>query len=123
MSLAFKRHSQGRRSQSLIRSRLKSTIVLGVTSVNNPTTYTTLGTNQESDSALKLRRQISVSIGSQGYLQGLLGALESINGVSSAFVYENNTGITNADGVPGHSIWVIVAGSDAIIGYRECHLY
>lgn len=89
------------------------TIVLGVTSVNNPTTYSVLGINEESDAALKIRRQKSVSLSSQGYLAGLLAALLSISGVSSAFVYENDTGTTNGDGVPGHSIWVIVAGSGA----------
>lgn len=89
------------------------TIVLGVVSVNNPSTYTTLGTNEESDAQLRLRRQISVSLGSQGYYQGLLGALESINGVTSAFIYENFSATTDADGVPGHSIWVIVAGTGA----------
>lgn len=89
------------------------TVVLGVTSVNNPTTYTTLGINEESDAALRIRRQKSVSLASQGYLQGLLAALENISGVTSAFVYENNTGTTNSDGVPGHSIWVIVAQSGA----------
>ncbi len=87
------------------------TIVLGVASVNNPTTYTTLGINEESDAALRLRRQKSVSLSSQGYLAGLLAALENINGVTSAFVYENNTDATDSDGVPSHSIWVIVAGT------------
>ena len=70
------------------------TIVLGVTSINNPTTYITLGINEESDAALRLRRQISVSLSSQGYLQGLLAALENINGVTSAFVYENKSAST-----------------------------
>lgn len=87
------------------------TIVLGVVSVNNPTLYTTLGQNEESDAALKVRRQKSVSLASQGYLAGLLAALENINGVTSAFVYENNTSSTDGDGVPGHSIWVIVSGT------------
>jgi len=89
------------------------TIVLGVTSINNPTTYTTLGVNEETDAQLKIRRQKSVSLATQGYLAGLLAALENISGVSSAFVYENDTSITNVDGVPGHSIWVIVAGTGA----------
>jgi len=87
------------------------TIVLGVATVNNPTLYTTLGMNEESDAELKVRRQKSVSLASQGYLAGLLAALENINGVTSAFVYENNTSLTDSDGVPGHSIWVIVSGT------------
>lgn len=87
------------------------TIVLGVTSVNNPTTYSTLGINEESDYDFKIRRQKSVSLSSQGYLEGLLAALENITGVVSAFVYENVTGSTDGDGIPSHSIWVIVSGT------------
>lgn len=86
-------------------------VVLGVVSVNNPTTYTTLGLNEETDAELKVRRQKSVSLSSQGYLQGLLAALDNISGVVSAFVYENVTGTTDGDGIPGHSIWVIVSGA------------
>jgi len=88
-------------------------IVLGVVSVNNPTSYTTLGTNEESDAALRVRRLQSVSLASQGYLAGLLAALLNVTGVTSAFVYENTTSVTDSDGVPGHSIWVIVAGTGA----------
>ena len=95
------------------------TIILGVTSINNPTTYSVLGVNEESDAALKIRRAQSVSLASQGYLSGLLAALENITGVTSAFVYENNTGTPDGispdaaypNGTPSHSIWVIVAGS------------
>lgn len=89
------------------------TIVLGVTSINNPTTYTTLGLNEESDAVLKVRRQKSVSLASQGYLAGLLAALENITGMASAFVYENNSDVTDGDGIPSHTIWVIVSGTAA----------
>lgn len=89
------------------------TIVLGVTTINNPTTYTTLGIDEETDADLKLRRQKSVQLASQGFRSGLLAALENINGVASAFVYENVTGSTDGDGVPSHSIWVIVSGTAA----------
>lgn len=89
------------------------TVVLGVDSVNNPTTYTTLGENEESDVALRVRRLKSVSLASQGYRRGLLAALENISGMTSAYVYENVTDFVDSDGVPGHSIWVIVAGTAA----------
>lgn len=87
------------------------TIVLGITSINNPTTYTTLGINEESDAALRLRRQKSVALSSQSFYSSMIAALENINGITSAFVYENDTDSTDGDGVPGHSIWVIVAGT------------
>lgn len=87
------------------------TIILGVSSINNPTTYTSLGENEESDAALKVRRQRSVSLASQGYLSALLAELENINGLTFGYVHENNTGATDSEGVPEHSIWVIVAGT------------
>lgn len=86
-------------------------IILGVTSVNNPTTYTTLGINEESDQELKLRRLRSVALASQGFLEGLVAALENITGIASVQVYENVTGSTDGDGIPSHSIWVIVSGT------------
>ena len=89
------------------------TIVLGVSSINNPSTYTTLGINEETDQALKLRQQQSVSLASQGYFSSLLAALENVSGIISAFVHENTTDATDADGVPEHSIWVIVRGTYA----------
>lgn len=88
------------------------TIVLGVVSVNNPASFTSLGLDEETDAQLRIRRRKSVALSSQGYLDGLLAALLNINGVVSAFVYENVTGTTDGDGVPGHSIWVIVEGGD-----------
>lgn len=89
------------------------TIVLGVTSVNNPTTFLTLGINEETDAQLRVRRQKSVSLASQGYLAGLLAALQNISGVTQAEIFENITDTVNSDGVPGHSIWVVVDGSGA----------
>ena len=89
-------------------------IVLGIQSVNNPTSQSIVGINEEPDASLRIRRQSSVSVSSQGYLQGLLGALENINGVASALVYENVSGSTDGNGVPGHSIWVIIDGTPTI---------
>ena len=89
------------------------TIVLGVSTINNPTAQSLIGVNQETDFEFKTRRQKSVSIASQGYLEALTASLSDISGVSYAKVYENNTGSTDVDGVPGHSIWAIVAGTYA----------
>ena len=87
------------------------TIVLGVVSVNNPTTYSTLGINEESDAQLKIRRAKSVSLRAEGFYQALIAALENIPGVTTAIVIENDTSATDTDGIPGHSIWVIVGGT------------
>lgn len=101
-------------------------IILGVTSINNPTTYINLGVNEESDAKLKIRRLQSVAIPSQGYFQSLIAALENINGITSAFVIENDTSGTDLNNIPGHSIWVIVAGSPTIplaVAYNSLTTY
>lgn len=86
------------------------TIVLGVTAINNPSSYSSLGIDEESDVELKIRRRKSVSLASQGYLASLEAALNDINGLSTAIIYENDTASTDSDGIPSHSIWVIVGG-------------
>lgn len=88
------------------------TPLLGVTGVNNAAGPTTLGLTEETDFALRIRRAKSVSLPSQGYLDGLVGALLDTPGVTAAEVYENDTNTTDSDGIPGHSIWVVVAGGD-----------
>lgn len=93
------------------------TIILGVLSVNNPSGASEQGTNEETDAELRERRKRSVSISNQGYVDGLLAALENIPDVTKASVYQNRGSSTDADGIPGHSIWVVVqGGSDSEIG-------
>ena len=86
------------------------TIVLGVVSVNNPTTANAIGSEEESDEELKLRRRQSVAISSFGYLNGLQAALLQLDGVTDAKVYENYTSSTDANGTPAHCIWVVMDG-------------
>lgn len=86
------------------------TVTLGVLSVNNPTTATSTGINEETDYNLRIRRQNSVALPSKGFLGGLYGALIDTDDVTSVVVRENVGASPDADGIPGHSIWVIVAG-------------
>lgn len=93
------------------------TIILGVLSVNNPGVATTQGTNEETDAELRERRKRSVSISNQGYVDGLAAALENLSDVTKVSVYQNRGNTTDADGIPGHSIWVVIqGGTDAEIG-------
>lgn len=102
---------------------IQSTIVVGVSSVNNAASQTFIGAPQESDAAFKIRRQQSTSISSQGFLDGLIAALENIKGVTFATVIENITSTTfdgtgNYPNIPAnaglgaHSIWAIVAAQN-----------
>lgn len=86
------------------------TVQLGVVSVNNPAVPYQIGENQETDSLLRVRRQKSVALPSQGSLQGLYGGLNTITGLVQAVIYENPNDTIDINTVPAHSIWVIVDG-------------
>ena len=95
---------------------IATTVVLGVTSVNNPSAPTSVGANQESDAVMRVRRAASVALPSAGNLQGLIGGLNTVSGLIQAVIYENITGSTDANGVAAHGIWVITqGGADADI--------
>ncbi len=99
------------------------TTTFGVTSVNNSASVASLGVAEETDAELRIRRANSVSLPSQGFIEGLLGALLDVDGVTQAIVYENVGASPDANGIPGHSIWCIVeGGTDADIAdviYRK----
>jgi uncharacterized phage protein gp47/JayE len=86
------------------------TIVLGVTVINNPSAALQTGQAEETDAQLRLRRQQSVALASNGYLNGLLGEVLSLAGVTDARLYENYTNIVDSDGIPPHATWLIVEG-------------
>ena len=86
------------------------TVILGVTSVNNPSDPSSVGENEETDAQLRLRRQQSTALENTGYLNGLLGTILNLTGVSSAKLYENVTDTADGNGIGEHSIWLIVAG-------------
>lgn len=86
------------------------TIVLGVTSINNPSAALQTGSNEETDAELRIRRQKSVAIASTGYLNGLLASVLNLDGVTDAVLYENVTNSVDADGIPAHGIWLVAEG-------------
>lgn len=86
------------------------TIILGVVSVNNSSGALEVGADEETDAELRLRRQKSVAISSQGYLNGIEAAFLDLDGVTDAKVYENVTNAVDADGIPAHGMWAIVEG-------------
>lgn len=90
----------------------QSTIVLGVTSVNNPNAALEIGVNEETDALLRLRRKRSPALASQGFIEGLTGILFNLDNVSDVLVLENETNITDADLIPPHSGWIIIEGGD-----------
>jgi uncharacterized phage protein gp47/JayE len=86
------------------------TEVLEVTNIDNPSGALEVGVNGELDSELKIRAKKSTANRSTGFIDGLTGLLLTTTGVTDVKVYENNTDVTDANGIPSHSIWVICEG-------------
>lgn len=90
--------------------------IAGVTAINNPAVVTTQGVDEESDAALRIRRERSVAGSSQGYTDSIEAAVLEVAGVTACICEENTTSVTDSRGIPAHSIWVIVkGGADADI--------
>nr|DAW31894.1 MAG TPA: Baseplate J like protein [Caudoviricetes sp.] len=64
----------------------------------------------ETDEELRARQTISVSIPSRNLLNGTIAGISSVDGVTRYKVYDNDTNVTDANGVPGHSIAAVVEG-------------
>ena len=86
------------------------TIVAGVSVINNSSSALSVGQNEETDAQLRIRRSKSVALATTGYLNGLLGQILALTGVVSAVLFENVFSTTDANGIPGHGIWLIVEG-------------
>ena len=101
------------------------TVVLGVTAVNNTTTQSILGQDEETDVQLRERRKKSPAIRSKASLDGVLANILNLTGVTSAKVYENFTNVTDSNDLPPHSMYAIVEGganddiADVIAKYRS----
>ena len=88
------------------------TTFAGWDSVSNNVSANT-GRESESDTALRQRWNGSLYTRSVGMTDSIASALMTLNGVTSAYVYENSTDTTDGDGRPPHSIEAVVNGGDA----------
>lgn len=88
------------------------TPIYGWQSVTNPS-IASVGAPVETDAALRLRQSQSVALPSLTVLGGIVGAVESVSGVTRCKAYENDTNTTDGDGIPPHSIALVVQGGDS----------
>lgn len=86
-----------------------ATPTLGWQTVNN-VAAATIGDPVETDAELRRRQAQSTMIPSLSVMEGIIGAVASLAGVSRYRGYENDTNTTNADGVPAHAISLVVEG-------------
>lgn len=94
----------------------------GWQSVTNPADAVP-GAPVESDAALRQRQASSTSIPALSVVDAILGAIDNLIGVGRAWIYENDTGAPDANGVPAHSIAPVVQGGDAQLIANTIALY
>jgi uncharacterized phage protein gp47/JayE len=88
------------------------TPTLGWQSVTNGTNDTAPGQPVETDAHLRARQTVSVALPAQAILDSIEASVAAVEGVTRLMVYENDTDTTNADGIPSHSVSVVVSGGD-----------
>lgn len=89
-----------------------ATPTIGWQSVNNVAAATE-GDPTESDAQLRRRQSNSTMIPSLSVMEGIVGAVASLEGVSRYRGFENDTASTSADGIPAHSIAMVVEGGNS----------
>jgi len=86
---------------------------LGWQSATNPAAASP-GQPVETDSQLRQRQSLSVGLPSQTILEGMIGALYALPGVTRIRPYENDTDVVDpTTGAPGHTLALVVEGGDA----------
>lgn len=91
---------------------LINTPVLGWSSVTNPAAASA-GAPIETDAALRTRQSNSVGLPAMTPLEATTAAVQALAGVSQVATYENPTSVVDMNGLPAHSISLVVAGGSA----------
>lgn len=89
-----------------------STPTRGWQSVTNPSDAA-VGRPVESDAELRVRQSQASALPSRTVVQGIISAVANLDGVSRLRLYENDTKIVDADGLPPNSIALVVEGGDS----------
>lgn len=71
------------------------------------------GAPVETDAALRARQKTSTAIPSLTVFEGTIGAVANVPGVTRYQGYENDTNAIDANGLPPHTIALVVEGGDA----------
>lgn len=88
------------------------TPTLGWQTANNASDAS-LGAPVESDAVLRARQARSTAIASLTVFEGTVGAVKDVLGVTRCEGYENDTSVTDVNGLPPHSVAIVVEGGDA----------
>jgi uncharacterized phage protein gp47/JayE len=86
-----------------------STPLYGWLSVTNATAAN-VGTAAETDEQLRQRRAQSTATPAQGIIDAIYGAILNVSGVTQASLYENASEAVDSNGLPPHSLNLVVSG-------------
>ncbi|MGI4946730.1 MAG: baseplate J/gp47 family protein, partial [Janthinobacterium lividum] len=89
-----------------------NTITLGWQAVTNLQAAAP-GAPVESDATLRARQAVSTALPARTVLESIVGGVLSLPGVSACQPYENDGYATDVNGLPPHSIALVVQGGDA----------
>lgn len=73
-----------------------------------------VGDAVETDAELRARQSQSVAISADSPLDAIFAAVANVAGVRRSAIYENDSDVTDANGIPSHSISNVVAGGDPV---------
>jgi uncharacterized phage protein gp47/JayE len=88
------------------------TPTLGWQAATNPTAASA-GAPVESDAQLRSRQILSTGLPSRTVMDGILAAVAAVPNVTRYVGLENDTSSTDSNGIPSHSIALVVEGGDA----------
>ncbi|EMN0438478.1 TPA: baseplate J/gp47 family protein [Klebsiella pneumoniae] len=75
----------------------------------------TVGVAAETDAELRVRQSQSVALASLTPFDAVDGAIANVEGVTRHKLFENDTEVMDANGLPAHSISAVVEGGDATV--------
>lgn len=89
--------------------------ITGWSTVNNAADAI-VGTNKETDAEFRARRKRSVARDAQALVDAIFAEVRAVLGVLQVKVLENDTNVTDGNGLPPHSVHaIVVGGADADI--------
>lgn len=87
------------------------TPTIGWQTVTNPSAAIP-GVAQETDAELRERQAVSTALPAQSPMDSIEGRVWNLPGVIDVKGYDNDTGAPDANGIPAHSIALVVVGGD-----------
>lgn len=94
-----------------------------ITNILNPTrgwqsatnaAEATVGAPVESDATLRRRQSFSTALPALSVLDAIVGQIANLAGVETWAAYENDADLVDANGIPGHTISLVVEGGDSV---------